>query len=207
MESDQVSRGAAPNMGDILTAEFEYIAQTAFQANEDRARVTNLYLITLGGLVAAILADTVGAALSGIYWVLVVLFGLLAANSVLTLLQLVRLRQAWRESLLAMNQIKDFYQTRYPELGAAFRWKTETVPPADKLWSIGFLLALQVALLGGVVLGVAAYLIGLIYGQPLLGVAILVGILFALGQMLLYRRLLGWQRYLIGSTTGNYPTP
>jgi hypothetical protein len=40
----------------ILIAEFEYIAQVAFQANEDRARLTNFYLVTLGSFIAAIVS-------------------------------------------------------------------------------------------------------------------------------------------------------
>ncbi len=32
----------------ILSAEFNYIANSAFQANEDRAKVTTLYLVTVG---------------------------------------------------------------------------------------------------------------------------------------------------------------
>lgn len=201
MASNQASRGesnggqsAPPDMSDILTAEFEYIAQTAFQANEDRARVTNLYLITLGGLVATVLgANATGGSLPGIYWILVVMFLLLAADSVLTLLQLARLRLAWGESLRAMNQIKAFCVTWYPELEKAFRWRTETMPAMDNPRSVGLLLALQVALLGGVALGVAVYLIGLCCTQPFLVVAIVVGSVFAVGQVLAYRWLLGWR--------------
>ena len=44
---------------DILQAEFNYIAQTAFQANEDRARVTTFYLVNLGGFVAALYSSQV----------------------------------------------------------------------------------------------------------------------------------------------------
>jgi hypothetical protein len=42
----------SPN--DLLQSEFNYIAQTAFQANEDRARVTTFYLVNLGGFAAAL---------------------------------------------------------------------------------------------------------------------------------------------------------
>ena len=38
----------------FLTEEYEYIAQTAAQANEDRARVSSFYLIAVGSLIAAI---------------------------------------------------------------------------------------------------------------------------------------------------------
>jgi hypothetical protein len=39
---------------ELLAAEFDYIAQTAIQANEDRARVSSFYLIAVGSLVAAL---------------------------------------------------------------------------------------------------------------------------------------------------------
>ena len=39
----------------IAVAEFEYIAQTAFQAHEDRARVSEFFLISFGTLLAAVL--------------------------------------------------------------------------------------------------------------------------------------------------------
>jgi len=43
--------------GEILLAEYSYIAQTAFQAGEDRARVTSFYLVSVGTLVAAFLSS------------------------------------------------------------------------------------------------------------------------------------------------------
>ncbi len=47
------------NVEDILKAEFEYIAHTAFQANEDRARVSSFYFVSVGSVVAAILERAV----------------------------------------------------------------------------------------------------------------------------------------------------
>ena len=37
---------------EMLIAEYNYIAQTAFQANEDRSRVTSFYFVSVGSLVA-----------------------------------------------------------------------------------------------------------------------------------------------------------
>ena len=34
-----------------MAAEFDYIAQTAIQANEDRARVSSFYMVAVGSLV------------------------------------------------------------------------------------------------------------------------------------------------------------
>ena len=38
---------------ELLASEFDYIAQTAAQATEDRARVSSFYLIAVGSLIAA----------------------------------------------------------------------------------------------------------------------------------------------------------
>ena len=45
----------------ILIAEFEYTTQPAFQANEDRARVSSYYFVTAAALVAAIFGVNVEA--------------------------------------------------------------------------------------------------------------------------------------------------
>src|SRR5512135_278926 len=88
------------NANDILTAEFEYVAQTAFQANEDRARVTSFYLVTLGGFIAALLSSQMqNLMVPQVYWAFAALFGILFLASILTLLQLIRLREAWFESV------------------------------------------------------------------------------------------------------------
>ena len=42
-----------PDANQILIAEYQYIAQTAFQVNEDRARVAVFYLSAVGGLAVA----------------------------------------------------------------------------------------------------------------------------------------------------------
>jgi hypothetical protein len=173
----------------ILTAEFEYVAQTAFQANEDRARVATFYLVTLGTLVAAILttqAESLQDRL--VYWAFAVLFGVLTLASVLTLLQLARLRQAWFDSVSAMNQIKEFYIERVQQvqLEEAFRWRMNTLPDRFKPWSISSLLAIQVALLGGVTLGAAIVFAGLALSSWWWGSAIPLGLVGAALQIALY---------------------
>ena len=182
------------NPNDILTAEFDYIAQTAFQANEDRARVTNFFLVTLVGFIAALLGSQVqNLMVPQVYWAFVVLFGVLFLASILTLLQLVRLREAWFESVKAMNCIKDYYRARLPglELDAAFLWKGTTIPAPYKPWSIGFLLALQVALLGGASAGAAVIFVGLTWGAWLWGWAVVTALVCSIAQIALYVGLLG----------------
>lgn len=140
----------------IIAAEFSYIAQTAFQANEDRARAWQYFFVTFATLIAAVLSTQVAASVrQQLYLTFVVIFGLLSILGLITILQLARLRQAWLESVRAMNQIKERLITDEPALAAYFRWRNETIPKAFKWRSFGFLQAVSVALLSGLAFGAA----------------------------------------------------
>ena len=147
-------------LDELLAAEFEYIAQTAMQANDDRSRVSSFYLIAVGSLIAALLGtqlfdpekftQTVKLAFSGA-------FALLTLLGISTVLQLARLRSAWHESMLAMNQMKDFAMQQSPELLQAFRWKTSTLPKRYKKGSVSYYQAREVALIGGLMFATAVF--------------------------------------------------
>jgi hypothetical protein len=149
----------------VVAAEYGYIAQTAFQANEDRARAWQYFFVTFATLIAALLSTQVAAAVrQQLYLTFVVIFSLLTVLGLITVLQLVRLRQAWLESVRAMNQIKARLMADDPALAAYFRWTNATVPPPFKLRSFGFLQALSVALLSGLAVGAAVAFGGLAWG-------------------------------------------
>jgi hypothetical protein len=147
-------------LDELLASEYDYIAQTANQANEDRARVSSFYLIAVGSLLAALFgtqlftsdtpAPTISIMFSG-------LFILLTMLGVSTIMQLARLRAAWHESMLALNQIKDFAMEQHPELSQAFRWKTSTLPSKYKMNSVSYYQAVEVALIGGLMFGAGTY--------------------------------------------------
>jgi hypothetical protein len=147
-------------LDELLAAEFNYIAQTANQANEDRARVSSFYLVAVGSLVAALFGtqlfdtETFTQAVKLMFSGLFVLLTLLGTS---TVMQLARLRSAWHESMLAMNQIKDFAMRQNPELAKAFRWKTSTLPPKYKISSLSYYQAVEVALIGGLMFGAAMF--------------------------------------------------
>ena len=185
--NDQLS----PN--DLLQSEFNYIAQTAFQANEDRARVTTFYLVNLGGFAAALYSSQgTNSTQPGLYALFGGLFLILSLTGMLTLLQLIRLRQAWFESIAAMNQIKTYYQDRFPglKLEEALRWGQSNPPALHKPWSISYFLALQVAVMGGASLGASVYYFGLLAQYSLWLGALIAGGVYLAGQMVLYWRLL-----------------
>lgn len=181
----------------ILSAEFEYIAQTAFQTNEDRAKVSTFYVLTVGSFLAAMLGlQTDLLQTQFIYLAFTILFAILSLNAILTLLQLVRLRQAWYDSAQAMNQIKAYYTQHFGvlPLNDAFRWSQGTLPAKFKPWSVSFILALQVTILGGAALGAAVVFAGLAFlGNPdswLWALAAVVGMIYALDLVALYWYLL-----------------
>jgi hypothetical protein len=179
--------------GPMLQSEYTYISQTAFQANEDRARVTTFYLVNLGGLVAALVSSQLSSALQPEVELLFgVLFLILSFSGLLTILQLVRLRIAWREAARAMNKIKDYYVRHLPalKLDQAFGWNTHSLPPAFKASSISFLLAIQVSILSGISLAAAVYYFGLLFQYALWLLAPGIGVLYFVVQMLAYRGML-----------------
>lgn len=181
------------NADALLTMEFEYIAQSAFQANEDRARVSTYYVVTFGTLVAALFSLRVdNADLDNLHIALVVMFFTLTLFGLSTLLQLVRLRAAWTECAIAMNQIKTYYTDHFQatNLADALRWRMQTIPALFKPNSIAFLMALQVALLGAISLGAAIYFLGLVTGSWAWTPAIFLGLLYLGVQLLAYRYLL-----------------
>ena len=176
----------------LLIAEYNYIAQTAFQANEDRSRYLCFYLVSVGSLVAAILSAQ-SVALPALNWGFAVLFLTVAFAGLLTLLQLARLRLPWFSSMKAMNQIKEYYlihATDLPHLAAAIAWRADDLPPILKIRSLSFLTALQVALLASINMGAALLWAGLALQRWWWFGAILSALAFCAIQLWLYRRML-----------------
>jgi hypothetical protein len=187
-------------LDEVLAAEFSYIADTANQANEDRARVSSFYLIAVGSLVAALFGTqfidpnslfhsrTINLMFAGLFTLLTLLGGS-------TILQLARLRSAWHESMLAMNQIKDFMVAQHPELSQAFRWKTSTLPSKYKRNSVSYFQAVEVALIGGLMFGAAVFFLQQAFRRENITIvhwviAIISGCLMILLDLQIYKRAL-----------------
>ncbi len=184
----------------LLKAELEYITQTAFQANEDRARVSSFYLVAVGSLVAAVFSTQLvdrnidPRLIAGTFCVL---FLVLTILGTLTTLQLARLRAAWYDSAVAMNQLKDYWLRHSKDKGLkqAFHWDTGTLPPKYKLNSVSYYQMLEVALLSGLTFGAAVYFFqqAISYACPACNWAytIALGLLALILQLILYKRNLG----------------
>jgi hypothetical protein len=171
---------------EILKLEFEYAQTTAEQAQDDRATIMNLYILLVGGVGSIVVG--LGQARDfdlprGVY---AIVFAMLALIGFFTLMKLVRLRQAWYDSVLTMNQIKDFYVERFPELASALRWRTETIPPPGKTWTITFSLCVLVAIIDSTALAVAAHLSGVRVPANEYAISAFAALVFFLWQMWFY---------------------
>lgn len=153
------------NPDEMLQGEYKYIAQTAFQANEDRSRVTSFYFVSVGSFVAAIIGTQLEAQSRIVSFAFFALFLVLTFMGALTIAQLARLRAAWHESVEAMNQIKDFYIKHHPEVKDAFKWRLRSIPPTNKPYSIANLIAVEVALLSSLTTGAGAYFLLAFLGE------------------------------------------
>jgi hypothetical protein len=179
---------------EILVTEYEYIAATAGQSNEDRSRVATFYFVSVGSIVAAILGaqfakdnlKRVSIAFSILFIVLTVLGGL-------TIAQLARLRAAWHESIQAMNQLKDFYIRQYPGIEPAFKWRARSIPPTDKPYSIANLIAVEVTLLGALTTGAAAYFLLFAFADLVWWGWVTVVLSFAAGAVIQWK----WYKHLL----------
>jgi hypothetical protein len=156
------------NLSEVLLADFAYIAQTAFQANEDRARATTFYLLSIGSVLATVFASQNGnldewrTALA-----FTVVFGALSILGIFTLLQLARLRAAWFSSIYAMNQIKAFALKHGAQTldHNPFPWSNHNVPDRFEPKSVAAFLALQVLMMAAAMFGACIFHIGQLWGN------------------------------------------
>lgn len=129
----------------MLLEEYNYAATTAYQAMEDRARMFNMYLLVVGILGSAFGAIyPLGGATRAIIQPIaaVVLFAAGVAGIAFFVL-LIRLRQAFRQSLITMTVIKEFYirefQQQMPAIVHAFRWRLKGIPAGERAGSATFI--------------------------------------------------------------------
>ena len=186
------------NADTILGAEFGYIAATATQAYEDRARVATFYFVSVGSLIAAIISAQLFQTESGrdtlqnIYLAFCALFSFLTVLGYLTIAQLARLRTAWMDSVMAMNRIKTYYINNIgTDLGSAFLWTDEVAPKGYKPGSVANYLAYQVALLSGLIFAASVFFFqqGISQTKFIWPFSVSLGALMAFWQVYAYKKM------------------
>jgi hypothetical protein len=136
----------------IVLAEYNYIAQTAFQANEDRARFSQFFLTTFGAFIAALFSIGRTGGGESLYGLFAALFLFLVFFGILTTYQLVILRRAWLGSVKALNHLKTKAAELHPELLEIYPWSNTDLPKAFKISSIGGLMAVSISAISGLML-------------------------------------------------------
>lgn len=154
------TKKSSDTSNDILIAEYEYIANSASQANEDRARVASFYLVAVGSLVAAMFSTqifdttsnfaTLSFLFSGLFFVLTLL-------GTLTVIQLARLRSGLVRIDDRPKSDQGIRDQQRQRPSGAFRWRAKTMPPLYKTNSISYQQTIEVAVLSGLMLGAAIY--------------------------------------------------
>jgi hypothetical protein len=172
--------------GQILEREFEYVATTAHQANDDRHKLLSFYVglaTTAGTIAIGILSFSQNNYIRGLVPALSLLSFLLAVIGWIFLAMMIRLRQAWFESLLAMNKIKSFYiQKTNRELETAFLWDQDTLPRPERFWNIHFYATTLINFISSLALLISAVI--QLAGSMNLIVAGFVGVLILITSML-----------------------
>lgn len=169
------ARDGSLRLESMLLEEFNYASVTAYQAQEDRARMFNLYLLLIGVLGSGLAAvyqlggglKSFGGELS---FALLLVAGLMG---VAFFFKLVRLRQAWRESVLAMSLVKEYYIREFsaaaPDAVKAFYWRLRTLPTGEKLTSTTAVVCATVATLASCCFMGAAVVAGILWLPDLFG--------------------------------------
>ena len=148
----------------MMLAEFNYANSTAYQALEDRGRMFNFYLAIAGVLAGGLGAlyelgkrDTNSEILATGLLILAGIIGLVF------FVKMVRIRQAFEDSMLTMNVIKEHYITIFkdsvPAVEKIFRWRLKTIPSARRFLSLTFLVCFGVILIDSLAFGLAALII------------------------------------------------
>ena len=175
----------------MLLEEFNYAGITAYQAMEDRARMFNFYLLLVSVIMSGLGAVYQFGGRINIYLHLLSFIFLLIAGIMGTafFVKLIRLRQAWRESVICMNVIKEFYiqqfQQQMPQVNHAFRWRLKTIPAGEHRGSTTFIVCFTIAMLESASFAGAAFIISggtsFLFGnidQYIVAMIIFAGVLF-----------------------------
>ncbi len=162
------SGGADPDkmlkIENMLLEEFNYASTTAYQAMEDRARMFNMYLLVVGILGSAFGAvyPLGGGARNFVQPVAAVVLFAAGMAGVAFFVLLIRLRQAFRDSLITMNMVKEFYIEEFGgekgNFARAFHWRLDGIPKGERLGSATYVVCHMVAFVGALCFGGSVFM-------------------------------------------------
>lgn len=187
VREDSVAPGQELKAESILLEEFSYAGVSAYQAREDSAALINVYLLATGALATGlgVMANSdTGPMRPTISIIAVAALAIFAILSFALFARFLGLEQEYREGMLAMGIIKEYYIQRLrrsaPDIELAFRWRLHRRPRVATLAGGAPLVAWTIALLSSLSVGGAVGQARLFYGfvanlsipytyEPLLG--------------------------------------
>ena len=151
----------------ILLKEYDYIKETASQAMNDRHTMVNYFLIITGVVISIIgskainlWSTTVNPATVSVLIALSIFLNIIGW---IYFMHLIRLRQAWRGSAEAMNQIKEFFivNGRVPDdiARSAMLWDSRTAPRAGKKSNVYYYSTMLISLVSTAAVFFASWLL------------------------------------------------
>jgi 8-oxo-dGTP pyrophosphatase MutT (NUDIX family) len=154
----------------MMLAEFNYANSTAYQALDDRGRMFGIYLaiasVFAGGVGALYEFGTGKAHSEALASALLILAGFIG---LIFFFKIVRIRQAFDDSLLTMNIIKEHYirefKGKVPAVEQVFRWRMASMPSGRRFGSLTFLVCLAITFIDSFALGLAAFVLSEIFTE------------------------------------------
>lgn len=144
----------------ILLEEFNYASVVAYQAKADSANLFNLYLLAVGAMATGLGVLVSAATHTSQLQITLIAMLALAIFTILSFAffaKFFELGQDYREALLAMSVVKEYYIQRLkraaPEIEQAFRWRLRRRPRSGPIGGGGALISVVIALLSAVSFG------------------------------------------------------
>ena len=161
------ARDESLRLENMLLEEFKYAAGSAGEAIADRARIFDRYLLLVGGvLVAGIGSISQLSQYGGAHYIQPIAIAGFFVSAVLGVwffATLIRLRQAYRETIIYMNVIKQYYIDAFnipqDRLSSIFRWNMKTLPKHERIGSVWYLTTNIVALVSSLCFGATTIII------------------------------------------------
>jgi len=154
-------------LGDLLLKDYDYIRDTMSQAMNDRHTMVNYFLLIAGAIITIVITNLKATALLEPQTRYFLILGALVLNFIgwIYFMHIIRLRQAWHGSALAMNQIKEFFvqNGRVPDdiARSSFLWDTKTVPAAGRKSNVFYYSAALISFITSLSLIFSSYIASL----------------------------------------------
>jgi hypothetical protein len=153
-------------LGDMLLEEYKQAGKSALATLDDRTQLFNNYLFLTAGFAAAAFGAISQLSKDGTverFMPLIILTLLIIGFlGIVFFMQVLRLRLAYRQSVVAMDKIRDYYilqfQKAVPDIARAFYWHQDLTPSSERLRSISFLIAYVIAFMDSLFLAGAVFL-------------------------------------------------